>query len=345
MFKMKYILIKLFFLVEILLVPLTIISALWMKIITRIKLHRAIISEKIFMSIGVLPVADHYYQPMINPRKRLEKSLREDRTLPGIDFNIRAQLDLLSKFNYNQELLEISASVKKDPIPFHFNNGSFNSGDSEFLYNMLRYFKPEKMIEIGSGNSTLISIKAFDKNKEENSQYKVEHICIEPYEQSWLEQTKAKIIRKKVEDLEKDIFLSLKKNDILFIDSSHMIRPQGDVLFEYLEVLPILNEGVIVHIHDIFTPKDYLNEWVVQEHRLWNEQYLLEAFLSLNPSYEIMGALNYLSHHQRVALELKCPIFAGELDREPGSFWLRRTHNIEKCTCLEDTLRNRLTPV
>ena len=67
------------------------------------------------------------------------------------------------------------------------------------------------------------------------------------------------LIREKVEDMDLDIFKSLNRNDILFIDSSHIIRPQGDVLFEYLEILPVLKEGVIVHIHDIFTPKDYLN--------------------------------------------------------------------------------------
>jgi len=75
----------------------------------------------------------------------------------------------------------------------------------------------------------------------------------------------------------------------LFIDSSHIIRPQGDVLFEYLEILPILNAGVFVHIHDIFTPKDYLSEWILDGKVFWNEQYLLEAFLSFNTCFKIMG--------------------------------------------------------
>ena len=93
-----------------------------------------------------------------------------------------------------------------------------------------------------------------------------------------LEKIGVTVIRQKVEGLGKAVFAELEKGDILFIDSSHIIRPQGDVLFEYLESLPSLNRGVIVHIHDIFSPKDYLKEWVTNEVRFWNEQYLLEAF-------------------------------------------------------------------
>ena len=88
------------------------------------------------------------------------------------------------------------------------------------------------------------------------------------------------VLRQRVEQMDKQLFLELEENDILFIDSSHMIRPQGDVLCEYLEILPTLRPGVLVHIHDIFTPRDYPDEWLIDEVKLWNEQYLLEAFLS-----------------------------------------------------------------
>ena len=92
-------------------------------------------------------------------------------------------------------------------------------------------------------------------------------------------------------------FAKDKKNDILFIDSSHIIRPQGDVLFEYLEILPILNPGVVVHIHDIFSPKDYLDNWIINDHLFWNEQYLLEAFLSFNNNSPFIdGLLNALKN-------------------------------------------------
>ena len=97
------------------------------------------------------------------------------------------------------------------------------------------------------------------------------------------------------------------------------------LLFEYLEIaLPVLKPGVIVHIHDIFTPKDYLDDWIYKQHRLWNEQYLLEAFLTFNNKFKIIGATNYLSHNYRDEFSAKCPIFASQRGREPGAFWLRR---------------------
>ncbi|MBX0333436.1 class I SAM-dependent methyltransferase [Pontibacter sp. HSC-14F20] len=321
--------------ITILLAPITIISAAWMKFLTTFGIHKAALAEKIFTVFGVLPIRDHYYQPLVNPKKHLKKSLHEDRYLPGINFNDNIQLKILQSFNYNQELLQIPIEKpENNNIRFYFSNGSYESGDAEYLYNMIRQFRPNRMIEIGSGFSTLMAIEAFRKNKELDKTYEYEHICIEPYEMPWLESTTAKIIRQKVESLDINIFKKLNKNDILFIDSSHIIRPQGDVLFEILEILPNLNPGVLVHIHDIFTPKDYLEEWVYKEHLLWNEQYLLEAFLSNNDSYEIVGAVNYLLHNHKEDLYMKAPILAKQSHQKPGSFWIRKklTHRHTQTT-------------
>jgi hypothetical protein len=150
-------------------------------------------------------------------------------------------------------------------------------------------------------------------------------VCIEPFENQWLAQLQVELIRQRVERVDQRLFTALNKNDILFIDSSHVIRPQGDVLCEYNEILPGLRPGVLIHIHDIFTPKDYLDEWILRQVRFWNEQYLLEAFLAYNKSFEIVAALNFLAHHYRERLAAKCPVFAREAAvREPGSLWLRR---------------------
>ena len=75
-------------------------------------------------------------------------------------------------------------------------------------------------------------------------------------------------------------------------------------------------------MHDIFTPKDYLDDWVYGKHLLWNEQYLLEAFMTYNSNFKIIGALNYLTHNYRKEFAEKCPIFAKQQDREPGAFWM-----------------------
>jgi hypothetical protein len=89
--------------------------------------------------------------------------------------------------------------------------------------------------------------------------------------------------------------------------------------------LPTLKPGVFIHIHDIFSPRDYPEIWIVDQVRLWNEQYLLEAFLSFNSDFEVVGALNYLKHTYPLELAESCPIFSiNPDDCEPGSFWIRR---------------------
>jgi len=317
-------------LVDLLTCPFTFIGSLWLRLVRKAIVYMPV-SDAIFMRTGILPVPDHYYEPLINPKKHLSRPLTDDRPLPGIDFNTKEQLSLLDKFNYNAELLSFPMEKPASDISFYYNNDTFGTGDSEYLYSMVRHFKPARILEIGSGRSTLMVRNALQANQREAPDLQCKHICIEPYEMPWLEKTGAEIIRKKLEDLDLSIFKTLGKNDILFIDSSHIIRPQGDVVVEYLEILPLLNPGVIVHIHDIFSPKDYPATWIYKEHKLWNEQYLLEAFLSFNTSFKIIGALNYLWYQHREELLQKCPILLKQVDRRgpgPGSFWMVRQPSI-----------------
>ncbi len=298
--------------------PITWVAAKWLKYAAWQKR-----SEKVLMKVGVYPIIDHYYWPLINPKKYLKKSLREDRHLPGINLNVSIQLDLLKNFNFNEELLQFSIDGNGHDH-FYYNNNNFESGDAEFLYSMIRYLKPKNIIEIGSGFSTLLMLEAINKNWRENKNDQCLLTCVDPYSRLNTKKRNIKIIDKPVESLDPVFFQILTQNDILFIDSSHVIRPQGDVLFEYLEILPILQSGVIVHSHDIFTPKDYLDDWVIHQHLLWNEQYLLEAFLSNNNKFEVIGAVNFLAHHYKKELSEIAPVFAQQKDREPGSFWIRK---------------------
>lgn len=153
-------------------------------------------------------------------------------------------------------------------------------------------------------------------------------VYIEPYEMPWLESVFQRVMRRRVETLDFELFESLGADDILFIDSSHVIHPQSDVLLECLEILPRLAPGVIVHFHDVFSPRDYLREWVVDEVRLWNEQYLLEAFLTCNADWKVIGALNYLRHHHYDRLHAACPFL--DADREPGSLWIQRNEHARR---------------
>lgn len=301
--------------IDILSSPVSLLAIIWLKPIS-IMIRYLPINNNIFMKLGLLPVRDHYYQPLINPGKYLTRSLRQDRNLPGINLNINEQLAILEAFNFNQELEQFPV-YKKNDLEYYYENGSFKSGDGEYLYNIIRLKKPSAFVEIGSGFSTLMAHSAIKKN---NNGCK--HICIEPYEAQWISQLDVQVIRKKVEETDMEIFKALKKDDMLFIDSSHIIRPQGDVLLEYLEILPQLKPGVIIHVHDICTPKDYLDEFVFTNHYMWNEQYLLEALLTNTDSFKIIGAVNYLKHHYFNQLSAKCPILKEQPSREPGSFWM-----------------------
>lgn len=305
---------------DVLLTPFVLLSSLILLLVRRIGFKHLKISKQVLLKVGLMPIRDHYYEPLFNP-KHLAKPLSEDRFLPGISWNVQEQLSTLASFQFESEFVDIPDNYQGD-LTFHFNNQSFLSGDAEYLYNIIRLKKPKTLIEIGCGNSTKIAQLAIQRNKNEASSYRCEHICIEPYEMPWLEKLGIEIVRKKVEDNNAGIFAKLEEGDILFIDSSHMIRPQGDVLFEFLELLPTLKKGVIVHIHDIFSPKDYLKEWVIDEVRLWNEQYLLEAFLTSNKDWKIIGALNYLHHNHYDRLKEKCPRLTK--DREPGSFYIEK---------------------
>ena len=131
-----------------------------------------------------------------------------------------------------------------------------------------------------------------------------------------------RLIDKPAQVVDLAILTDLAAGDLLFIDSSHVIRPQGDVLCEFLEILPILKKGVIVHIHDIFTPRDYPKAWVVDKVRLWNEQYLMEALLSGNKQWKVIGAVNFLFHEHYPELQAACPFLSP--DREPGSFYIEK---------------------
>ena len=190
-----------------------------------------------------------------------------DERYPGNEYTYTGPTSM-NLDNFNDELKSFPLK-KTNPKDFYFHNGSLMSGDSEYLYNIIRSLKPKNIIEIGSGHSTKMMLNGINKNYEEDN-IKCELTCIEPYEEDLLKGLNINLIKERVEKVDIELFNQLDKNDILFIDSSHIIRPQGDVLFEFNEILPSLKPGVLVHIHDIFSPKDYLDEWILDKHIMWN---------------------------------------------------------------------------
>ncbi|HUB96905.1 MAG TPA: class I SAM-dependent methyltransferase [Stellaceae bacterium] len=307
-------------LADLVLAPLIWPCALLLKLVRTAGVQNLPRCKDVLLRIGVFPVERHYYEPQFDNRDP-RPPFHEERDLPAIDWNEAEQLRLLDSFSCEAELADVP-QAGGGGLDFHFNNGSFESGDAEYWYQLIRSVKPKRIIEIGSGNSTRMAIRAIRVNRREDSAYQCDHVCVEPYEMAWLDESEARVVRRRVEELDLGFFSGLGRDDILFIDSSHMIKPQGDVVFEYLQLLPSLNPGVIVHVHDIFSPRNYPREWLADEVKFWNEQYLLEAFLSFNPTWKIVGALNYLHHRHYERLKAKAPFLTP--DREPGSFYLRK---------------------
>ena len=249
--------------------------------------------------------------------------------LVGIDMREEGQIDLLSCFEseYKNEYELFPRNEPVRPDEYYVNNKSFESVDGEIAYCMVRHFKPRNIMEVGSGYSTYLMAHAILKNKEENERHDCYLTAIEPYPNPTLKAGfpgLSKLIDQKVQNVPLSEFSKLSNNDILFIDSSHVVKIGSDVQYEYLEILPRLRKGVIVHIHDIFLPAEYRREWLFDRHFFWNEQYLLHAFLMFNSSFEVLWAGSYLHLNNPDALE---KAFSSYMRRErwPGSFWIKKT--------------------
>lgn len=304
--------------VDFILMPFTLLSIVWFRIIRYWGIKNLKISQNLFLRLGMFPVVNHYYEPLIDYRK-----------LPVMPPNTHLlqdaakQWEFIANFDFNKELTALPIEKKADD-KFYYHNGSFGSGDAELYYSIIRYYQPARILEVGCGYSTLIALEAIQKSAGNDPFYICEVTCIEPYEMPFLETLKVKLIRQPVEQTAARIFSELQGGDILFIDSSHIIRPGGDVNFLILEVLSCLNPGVLIHFHDIFIPGYYPTDWLKEEFRLWNEQYLLEAFLLHNDSFEIVFNFHYMMEQDKSMLYGRFPVLKNEPERAPGSIWLRK---------------------
>lgn len=271
--------------------------------------------------VGLLPVADHYYEPLFLERQ-LSAPVDAPRDLPGIAWDEAGQLTRLGELRWADELRPFprTAPPAGDPLGFYVDNGAYEGGDADLLYQVLRWRKPRQLLEVGSGMSTRLAAAALARNAVEG--YPAVHECIEPYEMPWLERLGVVVRRERAEHVPLARYLALGAGDVLFIDSSHVIRPRGDVVHLLLEVLPRLAPGVLVHVHDVFSPWDLPREWLFDEVRLWHEQYLLEGLLSDTDRWQILFAAHLLARRHPAALGLVAPWFGP--GRRPGAIWLER---------------------
>jgi hypothetical protein len=275
--------------------------------------------------IHITPV--HYYQPIPDTRNLDDNLWVKGFDLIGIDMNDVDLINRLSMFASKYKSEYDLFPKKQTPIPYQFyvNNGRFESVDCELLYCMIRHFRPNTIIEIGSGNSTYLAAQTLLKNEQEFG-ISANLIAVEPYPSDILKSGfpgLTQLVEQRVEDIDLSIFHNLKENDILFIDSSHVLKIGNDVQRIYLEILPKLTKGVLIHVHDIFFPSEYPKEIILKHYRFWTEQYLLQAFLSFNSAFEVLWASSYIHLNNPETLENAFSSYHKET-RWPGSFWMRK---------------------
>lgn len=188
---------------------------------------------------------------------------------------------------------------------------------------MIRHFKPKRIVEIGCGNSTLLIAQAL---RNEGLESACEFLCIEPFPPAYLQplpEGVSKLINSDVQSASLDHFKSLESGDILFIDSTHVSKIESDVVYEYLEILPVLKPGVIIHIHDIFLPYEYPKNWIEDLRFFWNEQYMLKAFLLFNNNFNVMVPSHAMYREQQKIFEKMVPSLR-ETTHPPSAFWMVR---------------------
>ena len=269
----------------------------------------------------------HFYSPICNQgelrrRYRDPKTTALPKAVPGIDLALGDQVRLWDdcfekSFARIRDLLQTAPKRYKPGAP------SYDTGDATIYACMLLHLQPARLIEIGAGASSALALDVFERFFDRTPE-----VCfIDPYPELLHSLLKpadldhVRVVRSPVQDIELDVFRSLERNDVLFIDSTHIVKTGSDVLHEMFEILPRLRAGVVVHFHDIFYPFEYPREWVVERNYSWNELYLIRAFLTGNTDWEILFFNDYFAQVESDRVARAAP----ELLANPGGgLWLRK---------------------
>ena len=253
--------------------------------------------------------AGHYYSARPSASD-VQRALVTTRAPAGIDLRADDQVRLAG---------ELNLSMPPERRWTATGQSMFMEGDAAILRAMLIRFKPARLMEIGSGLSTAMALDVSDDN------LPTLHItCIEPHPERLRSRLRPgdekhlALIERQVQALSPEELVSgLEPGDFFFIDSTHVVKAGSDVVWLFLHTLPLLPPGVIVHVHDIFWPFEYLDDWL-REGREWTEIYLLQAFLMYNSDWEILlfGSWLWHEHPELVPADLAAS--------KPGSIWLRR---------------------
>jgi len=264
-----------------------------------------------YLNIHITPV--HFYSPIPKIAEIDDIIYSKINNCEGIDFNLDKQKEILNTIS-EKYLLEF--------IPTK--NTGLSELDAFVLYSLIREKRPRVFIEIGSGETTKITLKALKKNQEEDG-YKFKFTAIEPYPKVYLRNLiseEFELIEDKVQNVNVEKF---KNTDVLFIDSSHVSKIGSDVNYEMLHILPVIKVGAIVHWHDIMLPGDYPKLWIEHGNMFWNESYMVQTFMMFNKSFKIIWAAKYMQLKHPNEIETKFSFFKpNDPDQQLSSFWIER---------------------
>jgi predicted O-methyltransferase YrrM len=288
-------------------------------------------AHDIFYPHGLHLLPKNFYLPIPDDSDQLDSFWTTPSAMVGVEMNREAQLGLMKNV-FPRHLAEFREqfpiSEAKKPGKFFLLNGSYMAVDAHVYYSLIRETRPKRIIEIGTGYSTILACHAGQLNKKQLGEGP-EITATDPYPWDAFKNGLTglnEVIGKKVQDVPLETFTSLQAGDILFIDSTHALRSGSDVQYEFLEILPRLAPGVLVHVHDVSLPLPYPKVYYDTQ-TYWNEQYLLQAFLAYNTRFEVVWAGNYmLLNDPEVTLET-FPEFKLMKDKwtssEPTAFWMR----------------------
>lgn len=235
--------------------------------------------------------------------------------VPGSFFKMDIRPLVESLDRWHKELARLQSPPLND-FGFSYQNSQFQSPDAEVMYTMIRLSRPNHIIEVGCGNSTRVICQALlDEGID------TDLVAIDPEPRVKVESLVGRLHRCAVETISFEEFDRLGDGDILSIDSSHQVKTGNDVTFLLLRVLPRLKTGVILHVHDIFLPYDYPEDWVLERRWGLNEQYLVQALLAETISFDVLWAGHWLQRSHRNFRSF----FPHIRDGQASSLWLRKT--------------------
>lgn len=266
----------------------------------------------------------HYYSPIPSAAdiETLARRPRQADDVPGVDLREAEQLALLDVLAGLYPEMPFTDQGSQG-LRYRFDNPSYSYADGIFLYAMLRYLNPRRLIEVGSGYTSALTL---DTNQHFLGN-RMECTFIEPYPDLLLsllradDRERVRLVSSRLQDVDLAIFETLGPGDVLFVDSTHVAKVGSDVNCLFFEVLPRLAVGTFVHVHDVFASFEYPIEWL-REGRAWNEQYLLRAFLQFNDRFRVrlFGNHMVLRHHNW--FQARMPLC---LNNPGGAFWMEKT--------------------